>query len=351
VQKKIFAPLGMTRSRYGDWPQEKGSVVGYAPGQAGVVKAPYISMTQPGAAGALTSTVADLAKWDAAVSAGKLLKPESWKRIFTPFKLNDGRSTGYGYGWSVGTFDGRPVHEHGGGIHGFSAYVLRLPEHHVYVAVLSNSPEANASSLARKLAALAAGKPLVDPAPVQMTPAELGEYAGVFQFDDGKLTLTPMEGGLRLQADGGSPARLLPMARDQFFVRDSFGRFAFERDAAGKVKSVKRTRFNGVDNGTRTDDPLPKARQEVQIDPKVFDAYVGEYQLAPNFVLSVTREGDRFMTQATGQAKVQVFAESETKFFLKVVDAQLTFVKDANGKVTGLVLHQNGRDLPANKIK
>jgi hypothetical protein len=73
--------------------------------------------------------------------------------------------------------------------------------------------------------------------------------------------------------------------------------------------------------------------------------------LAPGFVLTVTREGDKLMTQATGQGKVEVFPSSPTEFFLKVVDAQLSFVKDAAGKVTGLVLHQGGRDMPAKKIK
>ena len=96
---------------------------------------------------------------------------------------------------------------------------------------------------------------------------------------------------------------------------------------------------------------MPVLRTEVQIDPNVFDAYVGEYQLAPTFILTVTREGDRFMTQATGQGKVEIFPESETKFFLRVVDAQITFVKDASGAVTHLILHQGGRDQKAVKTK
>ena len=74
---------------------------------------------------------------------------------------------------------------------------------------------------------------------------------------------------------------------------------------------------------------------------------MGQYQLTPTFILTVTREGDRLMTQATGQGKIEVFPESETKFFLKVVDAQLTFVKDDSGKVTYVILHQGGRDQKA----
>jgi CubicO group peptidase (beta-lactamase class C family) len=96
---------------------------------------------------------------------------------------------------------------------------------------------------------------------------------------------------------------------------------------------------------------MPVVRTEVPIDPSVFDAYVGEYQLAPTFILTVTREGDRFITQATGQGKLEIFPESETKFFLRAVDAQITFVKDASGAVTHLILHQGGRDQKAVKTR
>jgi CubicO group peptidase (beta-lactamase class C family) len=89
------------------------------------------------------------------------------------------------------------------------------------------------------------------------------------------------------------------------------------------------------------------ARTVATVDPKMYDGYVGQYQLAPTFILTVTREGDRLMTQATGQAKLEVFPESETKFFLKVVDAQITFVKDERGTVTHLILHQGGKDQKA----
>jgi len=93
------------------------------------------------------------------------------------------------------------------------------------------------------------------------------------------------------------------------------------------------------------------ARTVATVDPKIYDAYVGQYELTPTFILTVTREGDRLMTQATGQPKLEVFPESETKFFLKAVDAQLTFVKDESGTVTHVILHQGGKDQKAQKTK
>ncbi|MCZ6571821.1 MAG: serine hydrolase [Planctomycetota bacterium] len=86
--------------------------------------------------------------------------------------------------------------------------------------------------------------------------------------------------------------------------------------------------------------------REAQVDPKIYDAYAGAYALTPQFVLTVTREGDKLMVQATGQAKLQVFPESETSFFYKVVDARITFHKQ-DGRVVALTLHQHGRAMRA----
>jgi hypothetical protein len=90
--------------------------------------------------------------------------------------------------------------------------------------------------------------------------------------------------------------------------------------------------------------PPPKEHKEITVDPKLFDGYVGRYELAPDFALTVTREGDHLFTQATGQPKVEIFPESDRDYFLKVVDAQITFVTDNNGRAMELILHQDGLD-------
>ena len=96
--------------------------------------------------------------------------------------------------------------------------------------------------------------------------------------------------------------------------------------------------------------PPPKQHKEISVDPKLFDGYVGQYQLAPNFILTITREGDKLFAQASGQPKFQIFPESEREFFLKVVDAQITFETDTTGRATSLTLHQNGANVPAKRI-
>lgn len=93
-----------------------------------------------------------------------------------------------------------------------------------------------------------------------------------------------------------------------------------------------------------------KIRTEMKIDAAKLDPLVGVYELAPNFQLAVTKEDGALFAQATGQAKFPLFAESETDFFLKVVDAQVTFVKDASGKVDQIVLHQGGANIPGRRV-
>jgi CubicO group peptidase (beta-lactamase class C family) len=95
----------------------------------------------------------------------------------------------------------------------------------------------------------------------------------------------------------------------------------------------------------------PVEHKQVAVDPKLFDGYVGRYELAPNFILTVTREGNSLFVQATGQPKFEVFSEGEKDFFLKVVDAQITFKTDTGGKATSLTLHQNGANKPAKRIE
>ncbi|HUK88883.1 MAG TPA: DUF3471 domain-containing protein [Blastocatellia bacterium] len=87
----------------------------------------------------------------------------------------------------------------------------------------------------------------------------------------------------------------------------------------------------------------PKDRIVAKLDPKIYDSYVGQYQFGPGFSLVITREGDQLMGQATGQPKVQFYPESETKFFLKVIEGELTFVKNEKGEVTEVVFNMNGK--------
>jgi CubicO group peptidase (beta-lactamase class C family) len=90
---------------------------------------------------------------------------------------------------------------------------------------------------------------------------------------------------------------------------------------------------------------LPSERKETAVSPAILAKYVGTYGLMPGFDIVMTLEGGQLMTQATGQPKFPLFAESETKFFLKVVDAEVEFFRNEKGDVTHIMLHQGGQDV------
>lgn len=106
--------------------------------------------------------------------------------------------------------------------------------------------------------------------------------------------------------------------------------------------------------------PLDPARQKprggadrkaLKLEPRQLEGLTGEYSLSPAFSITVTHEGGKLIAQATGQEKCEIFAESENRFFYKVVDAQITFERGDDGKATRLTLHQNGQNLPGSKVK
>lgn len=173
VEQRIFVPLGMNNSAYdgherGNAPRAQGYTRSGTGTGVGFEHGKVVSMTQPYAAGGLVSTVDDLARWDAAVSAGTLLKPASQQKAFTAHILPDGKSVPYGYGWSIGKLRGMTMQSHGGGIYGYSSYALRLPGQQLYVAVLTNADSgiAAADVIAMKVAAIAAGNPFPEHVPV-----------------------------------------------------------------------------------------------------------------------------------------------------------------------------------------
>jgi nitroreductase len=95
----------------------------------------------------------------------------------------------------------------------------------------------------------------------------------------------------------------------------------------------------------------PVIRKAIKLEPKILDLYVGKYKLNESLNVTVTREKKKLYIQVTGQPKLEVFPETQNKFFLKVVDAQVTFSKNESGKITQLTIHQNGKDTVAQKIE
>jgi D-alanyl-D-alanine carboxypeptidase len=276
-----------------------------------------------------------------------------WERAFTPYKLSSGETASYGYGWETDVYEGRALARHNGGIPGFISEVVRVPSEKVYVVLLTNvtPPLGNPGFIATKIAAVAMGEPYREPAAITLDERLLDDYVGVYRVDE-KTTRAVTREGTRLftQRSGGPKSEIFAVSQTEFFYKDSFTRVRFERDASGKVtRMVVRTGDGKEAPAPKTDEAPPAPPVAVKVDPAILAAYVGEYELKPDFILTVTLEEGRLMTQATGQPKFEIFAKSETEFFPKVFEARITFVRGADGKVEKLVLNQGGRSVEARK--
>lgn len=240
IEKRIFAPLGMTHSYYDRTNKIiPGRVEGYSKSKDGYVNCAYLSMNQPYAAGSLASSVDDLAIWDASLYTDKLLKPEWLKRAWTSFKLNNGKLTNYGYGWGVSSFDGHLLITHDGGIPGFSTSGMRFPEDKIYVAVLTNLDGGGPSpdEVALKVASIVLGKPYVEPTPIEVPTATLSQYAGSYKIEGGPQIPVSREGNT-LFISMGQKTELVPISATEFALKGSMNHITFVKDSQGKVTGL-----------------------------------------------------------------------------------------------------------------
>ena len=312
-------------------------------------------MTQPYAAGSLLSSVDDMALWYAALAENKLIKKESLEKAWKPFKLNDGSNTAYGFGWESMTYKGHRLIEHGGGIMGFTTYAMIFPEDKMILVMLTNSAIAGRGPepFAVKIAEAALGLKADEYKPAALAGKDLAPLPGVYaNWEKNEITITRSGTTIAFQSAGAEKRDLVPQGPRAFVLPDGPLRFVFETDAKGTVTAFSIIRRSGLaDRFVRTAKTLPVEPKAVTLDPKILDRYPGEYTVTPAFKFVFTVESGHLMGQATGQPKFELFAESETRFFLKVVDAQVEFQLDAGGKVTGLLLFQGGQKLPAQKTK
>jgi CubicO group peptidase (beta-lactamase class C family) len=180
--------------------------------------------------------------------------------------------------------------------------------------------------------------------------ALLDDYVGTYKLADKfLLKVFRLNDELFAQATGQGAFPIFPSAPNEFFYKAVRASMSFTRDDKGLV--------NGLilhQNGDRpapklSASELPPEPKEIALDAGTVGDYVGKYPF--NFgILDVALKSDHLEAQLTGQPSFPIFASAKDKFFLKVVDAQLDFERDAGGKVVAVVLHQNGRDMRAPRV-
>ncbi|HWA24840.1 MAG TPA: serine hydrolase [Lacunisphaera sp.] len=341
LREHVLAPLGM-----------KATTVGFAgapppadlaPAHAGGRAVPNWTWLAAAPAGGLRSSARDMAVFLAAcLNSSGPLRP-ALDASMQAQRDDDDTGTKVALGWLLAGNAEHPIFWHNGatgGSHAFVAFDRKAGAGVVILANMQFGPEAEGFRLLG----------IEPPMPRDRRLSNAADYPGRYPLSPAfVLTITETGGALFLQATGQPRLALRPAGADRFSVVGVDAEVSFERDAKGKVTALT-LHQNGRDlRGVRGE--LPPPPKEVALSAETLAGYAGEYPLAPSFVLTVTVENGALFVQATGQPKHPVFATAKDEFFYKVVDAQLSFQRDDSGAVTGVVLHQNGRDMPAKKVK
>ena len=371
LQERIFDPVGMKNTGY----DHHDTIIpkrasGYAKTDDGYTNAAYLDMSIPYAAGSLYSTVEDLLLWDHALYTNSLLSADSKTLMYKPFLQN------YAYGWVVRDASFKennqpvPVIAHGGGINGFATQIARFPNQKNLIVILDNTGQ-NVGGLVDTIGKILYNQPYDMPkmpvvAKLAKTIEDKGVEAGIAEYHELKAKQSAMydlsesqlnELGYQLLRTGKRKA-----AVEIFKLNvEAFPKSANTYDSLAEAYAATDERDLAIANYKKSIELDPENKNAVEslkrleqgpinVDKKILETYVGEYELRPGFVMKVFLEDDRLFTQATGQNKFEVFPESETTFSPREFKAKLTFVKDADGKITGLKLNQNGREMLARRL-
>ena len=358
VRSRITGPLGMNSTGITLSPEMKARLaLGH---NDKLVTVPNWDLPALAGAGALRSSVNDMLTFLAA-NLGYVKSPLAPAMAAM---LSVRRPTGapgggeIGLGWLITKPSEDEIVWHNGGTGGYRSFIGYDAKSRVGVVVLSNTfTGSGVDDIGMHL--LDSHVPLL-PAPkehkeITVDPKIFEGYVGQYQLAPNFILTVTREGDqLFTQATGQSKVQVFPESERDFFLKVVDAQIAFETDANGRATSLT-LHQNGANMPAKRIEgevapAAPKEHKEITVDPKLFDGYVGQYQLAPNFILTITREGDQLYAQATDQPKVPIFPESERDFFYKIVDAQITFESDASGRATSLTLHQNGANMPAKRI-
>jgi CubicO group peptidase (beta-lactamase class C family) len=345
VQENIFGPLAMKDSGY----DSNSAIIprrasGYVRSENGPVNAGFIHMSIPFSAGALYSTTEDLLRWEQGLFGGKVLSAASLAKMTTPFKDD------YACGLSVHTVKGHKVIDHGGGIEGFNTFLAYYPEDKLTVVALGNLNGDAPQQIVTRLAAIAHGEKVELPSErkeITVAPKILEQYVGTYQLAPKMNMMIAMDGGqLISQVSGQGKVPLFAKSETTFFPKVVDAEIEFGKDDKGAVTYLVLHQGGRDMKAARTSGKVAE-HKEITVSPKVLAQYTGTYELRPGFDMVITVEGGQLISQATGQGKLPLFAESETKFFPKLIDAEIEFLKDDKGAVTHLVLHQGPMEIKA----
>ncbi|SOD78602.1 serine hydrolase [Spirosoma fluviale] len=378
LTENILKPAQMANTGYDLFsPILPKRATGYEKKGSTYVNSPYLDMSIPYAAGSMYSTVEDLYRWDQVLYTDKLLSASGKATMYTPF------IDGYAYGWGVGKSkvgqvkDSLAILEHGGGINGFNTIISRLPKDKQLVVLLNNTGGAPLNDIRKNILRILYDQPVEAPKmpiadllrqsvlsdPLEKTKQKFTAWKADKAYSVNENEINAL--GYELMREGKDKEALAVFNLntdafpESYNVYDSRGEIYMKMaNKAAAIQDYKRSvalnprNTNGFAMLKELGETVEVPKQEgVVVDKATLESYVGDYQLAPGFSIVITREGDKLYGQATGQGRFELFPESKTKFYLKVVEAQVSFVSNDKGEVEQLILHQNGQNMPGKRLR
>ncbi len=362
LNEKIFGPLGMTSTGANDTSEiVHGRVPGYARTASGWQNTKAeLHFTQLYAAGALRSSLDDLARFHRALASGRILSTTTLEAMTTPGSLKDGRHTGYGAGWAVSRQRGRTVLEHGGASYGYYSAVVWLPEEKVWGAVMTNrygfGDEARVR-LARAVK-LAAGWPERE-APATLASSQLDELAGTYLAEDERaVRMSVIREGDHMvtsRGEGGAQAAY-PRSADQLFRSDGSEEIDVEREPSGAVsRLVTRRSYRGetywrrsAETGAETRAATPATEPTpALVQPEI---YVGRYELGSGLTAEIRLENGALVADVAGLTSVPLLPSGVHAFSFPSAFGTVVFdVRD--GRALGLTFTQGGQETRGARVE
>ena len=404
IRERFLKPLGMSRTNVtiDEMKTASNAAYGYETEKDNSnSKMDYYDIAAMSPAGSINSSVNDMSRWLVTwINNGKFndkeIIPEAYVKeaMSSQMVINanlPGEETPnlhfstYGYGWMMSSYKGHYRVEHGGNIDGFSANAAFYPSDSLGIVVLTNQNGSRVPGLVRNTIADRmlnvdktdwAQRFIDDLEKAKKAQAEAKDKTTSTKIENTKPSHTKDEYS-GIYSHPGYGEFNISVERDSLFANfklmkmwlkhehyDVFEPFQVEKTGIDTT-NVGPLRFNFTTN-SRGDisgmeapiepalpDPIIFERTPSTIDVSAEDLnkYVGKYELQPGFVIEITVKDGKIFAQATGQGKNEIFAKKEDHFFLKVVEADLIFSKNEDGKINMLTLHQGGAKVPGKKIE
>ena len=235
VRKYIFTPLGMTHSGF-DFThlKSKEKATGYFKlDDKEIVPAPIVDSTVSYSAGAIYSTTGDLYLWHNALQKNKILSKAQQDKAYTPVKNK------YGYGWGIDTIEGKRKVAHGGGIHGFTTNISRVPEDDVCIVLLSNASNTTLGEITKSIFAILYGKEYKLPKErtvIKLPEEKLKQYEGEYEIKEGLHVVISLKDGELVATPTGQKNEILYAEKeDLLFVKSQDIQLEFTRNEKKEV--------------------------------------------------------------------------------------------------------------------